>query len=248
MRRIPFLVIILLAFLGAGTAAWWLSSADERRVSECREAGVEDQDRLARCAESAEASKAVLEEVKDERRAEFRRVVRQRIQTHLAELRAGARSEVDKSQYERISIESLVDTYNLKHFWIGPSEVPAGVENRRFAIKGRLQTADLEKEGASELRLRPLPPGEVKSAALEGLMFSLFGIEADIGDLERNEREFAWKVCGSTYVQLTLGCPVVAYGRLVFKSPSTFFDRDTLGLVTPVFRVEAVEFLDPPQP
>lgn len=253
MRRAPLSITILLAVLGAGAAAWWVGSADERRMSECREAGVESADRLARCAESAEASKAVLTELKDEQLAEFRGRVLKIIRARLIELRAGARSEVDKPRYERLSVEDLVETYNLNFLWMERSKVPIGIEKRRFAVEGRLQTAGSEWEELPEFNLRPLPSEVIRPESSTGDMSMLLGLTADIGDLKRNERKFAREICASIYFGLAYrvsGCPVIAYGQIVMESAfgDDFFVGNAVDFLKPVFQIEAMEFLDPSSP
>lgn len=258
MWRSPFFVIIFLSVLGAGAATWWLGSANDRRVSACREAGIENADRLARCAESAEASQAALEEKSVEWMAEFHERARNALHTHLADLRAGARSEVDKSRFESLSVERLIESYDLPPFLINHSDIPVRIEDRRFAVEGSLSGPDVARDESEpnsfaewalpEFDLSPLSYDVMQTGLDNGLIFRL---AADIEDLNRNERAFAWRVCGSLYASLAYGpghCPVIAYGRVVFKAHSNFFDRNIPGFLEPVFRIEAVEFLDPPQP
>jgi len=71
--------------------------------------------------------------------------------------------------------------------------------------------------------------------------------------LGRVEREFIRKVCTSIYVRRVFdraGCPVIAYGQVVFES---LFEDDWLDpglgvrdLFVPIFQMEAVDFLNPP--
>lgn len=246
MWRAPLSVIIFLAVLGAGAATWWLGSADERRVSACREAGIENAAHLARCAESAEASKAVLKETKDKKLAKFRERLLEATRALLVELRAGARSKINKSRYERLPVERLVERYEVAFpGWIEQSSIPAGLENQYFALEGGLTARDED----SGYTLSPRHPKKWR----EDEPFRVTSIAADIGGLKRSERKFAREACGRIYAHLTygtVGCPVIAYGRVEIESAYGFLAQDTLGRgrLEPVFRMEAVEFFDPPQP
>lgn len=233
MRQTSFSVIILLVLLGAGAAAWWIGSADDRRVGECRARGVQNTARLARCAKGTDERDAIIGEA-----------FRSRVRSRLGELRASKRSEVDKSQYERLLIEDLFDAAGLDslEFWYEPSELPAEAVGRQFAVEGAVLSGGSLEEGDVTFSL------DIGMAGLDG-------IEADIESLERAEREFIRKVCASLYIGRAGhrgGCPVVAYGQIRFKS---IYDGDWLDpslgvrdLMIPVFRIEGLEFLEPTIP
>lgn len=241
MQRTFLSVIILLTIMGASAAAWWAGSADDRRMSECRQRGVEDQSRLARCARGSKAQAAVFAEERDERRAEIQRRVRMR----LAEVRSSNRSEVNKHQYKPVSLDALLDAYGVvtSKFWYERTEIPAQTEERHISVGGVILSGDFPDDGFPKIYLSV--SGTLRDA-----------VEADIERLERVERQFIWKVCTSFYVRRVFGregCPVVAYGQVAFKSllleddwlDPAFGTRD---FFFPVFEIEAVEFLDPPQP
>ena len=86
------LPIILLLTIGV---IWWFATADDRRVAECREAGIAESDRLTRCAESHSGRDLVLEDVKEERIETLRGRFRQSMIEHLAHLRTEKRAVVD---------------------------------------------------------------------------------------------------------------------------------------------------------
>ncbi len=236
MRRISGSVIILLAVLATGAAAWWVGSADERRISECRDVGVQDQNRLARCARSPEARDAVLAEIREERHLELRR----RVQVRLAEMRP---TQVDTSRYEHLSIGTLQARGLDPHTVIYErSEVPAGIEDHRIAINGVMLLADLQKYSF-----------DLTGDLSKDIDPKLFNIAADIEDLSRDEREFIRTVCTYSFpIDSSPGCPVMVYGQITFRSifEDNWYDPwlEDQGMLAPVFRIEAVEFLDPPQP
>ncbi len=105
------LTTAFMVVLAAGAAAWVFTTADNRRVTDCREAGVTDLNLLARCSESTTARDAVLKEVREAWLAEQRATVRKAVVARLVEVRASSRAEVDKSRYERT--ESLT-TYGIQ--------------------------------------------------------------------------------------------------------------------------------------
>ena len=235
MQRAPLAAIIILTGVGAGAAAWWASTADDRRVSECHDVGIQDQSRLARCARGSEARDAVLAEVREERKLELRR----RVRVRLAEIRP---TQVDKSQYEHLSIGELqakgLDPYRVMY---DRAEVPARIEGQRIAINGVDLDTDLERYGFNLV-------GRLSEKADQ----KLFNIAADIEDLNRGEREFIRTVCADYFlIYAGTGCPVMVYGQIAFKSVfednwlDPWLDEDG-SLLTPVFRIEAVEFQDFP--
>ncbi len=142
MRHTPLTAIIILTAIGAGAAAWWAISADERRVSECRDAGIQDQNRLARCARGTEARDAVLAETRGERTAELRR----RVRVRLAKIQASRPAQADRHQYKQLSIKGLQESgLDPDKFSYEIAEVPATIAGQRIAINSVLLYADVQK-------------------------------------------------------------------------------------------------------
>ena len=168
-------VLILLTILVVGAVVWWTITADERRVTECRDTGIRDLARLARCAKGPEERDEVFSEAREERQAEKRRLFRMR----LAEVRSSNRSEVDKRQYKPVSFDDLLDAYGVDYpeHWYERAEIPAQTEERRFSVGGAILSGELPDAGSPEIYLSV-------SDTLRG------AIKADIESLGRGEREF----------------------------------------------------------
>lgn len=230
------LQLTALALTGLLVLAGCSDPRAERRARLCQSYGITDKTQLRKCAESEEGFRELTEPLRlaeeKRRHAEFVNALRT--------IRQRSMNRIDRHRYARVTLAAFLARYardggrRLLHIAEAATLDQHPAVGVLVAIEGQLayfpaavQDGELRQE---HLDLSQQDPRDTTKQWV---------VPADIDDLTRPERGFIKRRC-----EWLNSCRVVAYGSLVAKPLREF----AYELAQLVFRLDAVEILESPEP